>query len=358
MASVKPDVQLYSSGINPNAWVKDTEFWSQDGNVVLFAQGRGFRVRHDNLMFQSEILEDMYNSAFLATAAYIEGCPVVHLQGTSWEVWSLLAMILHKKEPLRSDIVCGAVRLAHKYNISKLLKAGLKRLKSFFCEDLATWRSVFSKMHSGLILVRVCDAIAVVHVAYLTNTPSLLPTALFVCTLLPVSTLIDTTTALSEHEKLRPDLLIKCLEAKAFYARDAVVVAARLFSLWCTHKPTARSCGCQSFIAGWYDIGVTRLMDVERRIETTKYVDSQYTAFGGWKEHITEWMDNRMPSESIPVPCRECGTELLAKENEECCRAWQELPERFGLSEALPNWAYELGGRRGVDYSFTWLHRA
>lgn len=56
MASVKPDVQLYSSGINPNAWVKDTEFWSQDGNVVLFAQDRGFRVRHDNLMFQSEIL--------------------------------------------------------------------------------------------------------------------------------------------------------------------------------------------------------------------------------------------------------------------------------------------------------------
>ena len=72
---------------------RDTDFWFEDGNVVLVARNTGFKVYKGLLASQSPIFQDLFASASHAEETY-EGCPVVRLCDTPEGLRYLLPYLL------------------------------------------------------------------------------------------------------------------------------------------------------------------------------------------------------------------------------------------------------------------------
>lgn len=70
--------------------------------------------------------------------------------------------------------------MAHKYAIPDILDHALSRLKKYYTNDLAAWRSPDGR--ARYVAARDIHALTAISLARLTNTPSLLPTAFLLCT--------------------------------------------------------------------------------------------------------------------------------------------------------------------------------
>lgn len=78
------------------------------------------------------------------------------------------------------DVLASLIRMGHKYALQDILDHALSRLKRYYTNDLAIWRD--PEARARYVTVTDDDAPTVVTLARLTNTPTLLPTALLVCT--------------------------------------------------------------------------------------------------------------------------------------------------------------------------------
>ncbi|KAI0783930.1 hypothetical protein BC629DRAFT_1518202 [Irpex lacteus] len=77
-------------------FVKHREFWFEDGNIVLVAEGTGFRVHRGVLSRHSEVFRDMFLVPQPAEGEEtIEGCPVVRLTEDGAEEVALVLEILY-----------------------------------------------------------------------------------------------------------------------------------------------------------------------------------------------------------------------------------------------------------------------
>ena len=70
-----------------------------DGNVIIVAQGVGFRVYRGWLSMQSEVFRDMFNTpqpveSDLKPEEVSDDCPVVYVTDTALEMRSLLSVLL------------------------------------------------------------------------------------------------------------------------------------------------------------------------------------------------------------------------------------------------------------------------
>ncbi|KAH9829559.1 uncharacterized protein C8Q71DRAFT_400750 [Rhodofomes roseus] len=166
-----------------HAFSRDERFWYEDGNVIIIAQGVGFRVFKGLLAADSEVFRDMLSLAKpapdLSRESGLDDCPVVHVTDTAAEVRSLLAILLGGRRYMRRlkfefDDVANCIRLAHKYGIQDVLEDSLEELKKYF-------PATFDAFATRLTSETSTDAIVAANLARLTNTLSILPAALYGC---------------------------------------------------------------------------------------------------------------------------------------------------------------------------------
>lgn len=72
--------------------------WKDDGNIVLAAQGKCFRVHRSILCAYSEVFKDMFACSHLNEAEeFIEQCPVIHLHDAASDVQILLKALYDRR---------------------------------------------------------------------------------------------------------------------------------------------------------------------------------------------------------------------------------------------------------------------
>ena len=77
------------------------------------------------------------------------------------------------------EVLASLIRMGHKYALQDILDHALSRLKKYYTDDLAGWKDPASR--ERYVTATDDDALTAVALARLTNTPSLLPTALLIC---------------------------------------------------------------------------------------------------------------------------------------------------------------------------------
>jgi hypothetical protein len=74
---------------------KRSEYWFEDGNIVLQAEDTLFRVHRSILSRHSQIFKDIFAmpQAPSQENESIEGCPVVHLSDTAEDMGNIISLI-------------------------------------------------------------------------------------------------------------------------------------------------------------------------------------------------------------------------------------------------------------------------
>ena len=67
--------------------------WFADGNVILEAEERQFRVHRGILAMHSTVFKDMFEMPQPSEEPTVEGCPVVKLSDTAADVEHLLSVV-------------------------------------------------------------------------------------------------------------------------------------------------------------------------------------------------------------------------------------------------------------------------
>ncbi|KAH9916594.1 uncharacterized protein BXZ73DRAFT_81042 [Epithele typhae] len=213
--------------------------WLEDGNIILVAAGAkyGFRLYRGLLASQSSIFSDMFAAAIPSTEDSHNGCPVVHLSDYTADLDStngthpyFTRRSGHQTPPPFSSfydsnsvitfVECAAVaRLAHKYDVENALSRALDLLREHFTSDFDVWEDDERREPlTGVDEDRTC-AIGAVNLARLTNTPLILPLALYLCVQLGGDVLKGWThNGTTEH--LSQEDLEWCINARARLASE------------------------------------------------------------------------------------------------------------------------------------------
>lgn len=75
-----------------------SEFWPEDGNVILQAEGTQFKVHRGILSMNSDVFKDMLSLPQLSSGEeLIDGCPVVHLSDSAADVAFVLQALCQRR---------------------------------------------------------------------------------------------------------------------------------------------------------------------------------------------------------------------------------------------------------------------
>ncbi|KAJ7494290.1 hypothetical protein B0H11DRAFT_2004025 [Mycena galericulata] len=121
------------------------ELWFEDGNIILQAGNRQFRVHRGILARHSPIFQDMLSFPQPPDSEIIEGCPLVRLADSPGEVAIFLRAIFEPTFflPFPSEtefgIIQSCLRLSHKYEVEYLRRRALVHLTSRYRTTLSEW---------------------------------------------------------------------------------------------------------------------------------------------------------------------------------------------------------------------------
>lgn len=149
--------------------------------------------------------------------------------------------IFRSNQFLTFSHVASLIRLGHKYDIKSILRDALECLESGCLVQFDLWKNPGWK-NSSLASMRDIDMITAVNLARLTNTPSILPAALYGCCVLDDTSLLSG--VLRENgtcEKLSDDDLQNCLDG-----REKLQEANRTSRSWIIDDIQSHSQTCQS----------------------------------------------------------------------------------------------------------------
>ncbi|PIL26495.1 hypothetical protein GSI_12253 [Ganoderma sinense ZZ0214-1] len=221
------------------------EIWFDDGNIVVIADGTAFCVYCGLLAAQSTIFCDTFASSTPIPDEAFDGCPVVELSDSPHDLAHLLRVLLPKEKiNFRSttedtahtfDEVAAVIRLAHKYDIPQVLNQALATLQA---HTFPTSFAAFSAP-SGTpeIDLKPAHFIGVVNFAWLTDTPHMLPLALYRCCYLIDGWTHEDGTV----EHLCPANLKRCMDARVALESERSFF---LFHLLVHGKPSSAACDC------------------------------------------------------------------------------------------------------------------
>ncbi|TFK78482.1 hypothetical protein K466DRAFT_451687, partial [Polyporus arcularius HHB13444] len=171
---------------------RDEEFWLEDGNIILVTTTRptAFRIYKALLTRQIKIFADMFASSTPHEGEMYQECPAVQLPDAPEDLRHLLRVLVPSKTPLfwrnKGDPLptlhsfSAIIQLSHKYHIEQLQKQALAALKEHYCNTLGAYDArvpIYDQndLRSGESTVEI------IELARLTDTPSLLPVALYEC---------------------------------------------------------------------------------------------------------------------------------------------------------------------------------
>ncbi|OJT03172.1 hypothetical protein TRAPUB_6248 [Trametes pubescens] len=185
------------------------------------------------------MLKDMFSLPQPPATASMtdDACPVVHLSDSPDDLRYVLRAYMPKGDyiPLylsvpsySYDEISAAIRLGHKYQMSKLLDHTLAYLKRHYTNDYTTWYNHAHYVPLGF--KRKIYAIGVVNLARLTGETSILPTALLACCMLGPNELVHGfERADGTREHLNLDDIDLCVAGKDTLVRESIRVAFRVF---------------------------------------------------------------------------------------------------------------------------------
>ncbi|KAI1786576.1 hypothetical protein LXA43DRAFT_847572, partial [Ganoderma leucocontextum] len=177
----------------------DTAVWYEDGNIVLIAGKTVFRLYKGVLASVSPVFKDMFSWArpdVVSENSTIDGCPVIRLADSPTDLRHFLIMITTGFVDLVSfSRLAATVRIAHKYQAERILKAAASRLRRFFTANVIaelhaqivthkTWQSFWDqKQQECGVWVPMTGATGVeaVSIARLVGYDDMLPFALLLC---------------------------------------------------------------------------------------------------------------------------------------------------------------------------------
>ncbi|KAH9846277.1 hypothetical protein C2E23DRAFT_597733 [Lenzites betulinus] len=188
---------------------RDTEFWFDDGNIVLISAATStcgkvaFRVYKGMLARVSPVFQDLFELAGAhpgpgavtlplheaSEPRLFDGCPTVAVTESSIEMRHFLGAVLYSamnvpyfRDPTKLQPfarMATIARVAHKYQADALATAAFERIEQLFI--------TFDGRHAPSYMIELTheDAIQVVNLAHLFDSPKTLLIALFLCCVLP-----------------------------------------------------------------------------------------------------------------------------------------------------------------------------
>ncbi|KAJ7037833.1 hypothetical protein C8F04DRAFT_1393496 [Mycena alexandri] len=129
--------------------VRSTEYWFDDGNIILQVESTQFRVAKSVLSRHSSVFRDMFALPLPADEPTVEGCPVVVLPGDTAQDWKLFLGVLYPKTYSTKlptiGLITAMLRLSKKYDFPLLREECVRRMKQEFPTTL---KKVLSKRPS------------------------------------------------------------------------------------------------------------------------------------------------------------------------------------------------------------------
>ncbi|GJE90724.1 BTB/POZ domain-containing protein [Phanerochaete sordida] len=161
---------------------KCTELWFEDGNVVLLAQNRSFRVHQGMLAKRSTYFADAFASPRRDLSEEMcEGCPLVRLDDEADDM-RILLLALYQQSSLSSlatdeKALLALLTICTKYKIQDIRLAVLDILRPYFPMTLADWFAKPRQIDGPTPFRRKGALIAFANIA-LNTAPWSLPAAL------------------------------------------------------------------------------------------------------------------------------------------------------------------------------------
>ncbi|KIJ57867.1 hypothetical protein HYDPIDRAFT_103709 [Hydnomerulius pinastri MD-312] len=121
--------------------------WLQDGDIILAAEGKYFRIHRDVLSSASQIFQDMFScpQSNKSVDPRMDGCPVIVLHDLASDVQIVLRALYSRspyrtftKEPTPLSVVAASLRLGKKYEIPRLFDEACARIKECYPASLFT----------------------------------------------------------------------------------------------------------------------------------------------------------------------------------------------------------------------------
>ncbi|KAF7365478.1 BTB domain-containing protein [Mycena venus] len=120
--------------------VRSTEYWFDDGNIILQVESTQFRLTKGMLSMHSNVFRDMFMIPLPPDQPTIENCPVVTLSGDTPEDWNHLLGVMFPRSLLQgkptAGLLAGVLRLSKKYDIPLFREDCIWRLKAEFPSTL------------------------------------------------------------------------------------------------------------------------------------------------------------------------------------------------------------------------------
>ncbi|PIL26496.1 hypothetical protein GSI_12254 [Ganoderma sinense ZZ0214-1] len=301
------------------------EIWFDDGSIVLVARGTAFRIYRGLLASQSPVFAETFapsTSGPDKAGKTFDGCPAVQVDDSPCDLAHLLRLLLPQStmyfHPTGEspgvrhtfDQISAIIRLAHKYRIPQIQDQALSLLQEF-------WYTSSFYIFTGPrpdrdIDIRPVHAIGAVNLARLTDTPSMLPLALYECAHLDGGALFDGWTREDGTvERLSDADLRRCLDARVELAHLYHAVLSHLFC-GAAHERCRQPSLCETAMRELHH----KATHAERRV---RYA-------------ITDWRDSIRELEMREALCWRCAGEILDNHEKERRAVFDRLPEIFGIT--------------------------
>ncbi len=214
------------------------------------------------------------------------------------------------------DELSALVRLSHKYRIQDVEEQALDFLREQYTDNFDKWHVRFGRSVARPTSIPHTECIGVVNIARLTNTPSLLPAALYSCCMLGAVLLDGWKREDGCVEYLSSDDLKRCFAARERLCKEGADIMGKIVDI-------RASAGCSDAVecrAGLNDIVVS-------------IVRGKLSSVIGCAA-LAHWADVIHTKALFRDICATCKTELLFRDVKARRRLWNKLPEIFGITIA------------------------
>ncbi|KAF9524117.1 hypothetical protein CPB83DRAFT_774388 [Crepidotus variabilis] len=129
------------------AYTPSTDFWFEDGNIIIVAGNTGYRVHSSMLARHSSVFRDMLKLPPSDDEELEGNCPVVPLFDNAGDLERILSVFYDnikdydRNAPIPFAYIAAMLRLGKKYEIDHLLKEGMKHIRAMYPSSLSLWKS-------------------------------------------------------------------------------------------------------------------------------------------------------------------------------------------------------------------------
>ncbi|KAI1791600.1 hypothetical protein LXA43DRAFT_889084 [Ganoderma leucocontextum] len=326
------------------AATRDSDYWFDDGNLILVSQGVSFRIYKGLLAEHSAVFHNMFHigQAMPEEEDLVDGCPVVPLDDSPNDLRELFRLIYPlsinlKFSGKKVDIafISAIIRLDHKYELKGVYNQAMGYLTTYYTTSFDAW---VDGRNSVPWKPEPVHAIRAINLARLTNATSILPAAFYICATRGPDILhgfphgdadADGSTGV---ERLTPADLRLCLEMKVRLADENAHTAFLLF------RPPDDAQVCSNSLR--YCADVWRKLLEHAGLSKAPHPVASERALDSWMENadcLPRWpLEGAYDPAARRTLCGGCVAHLQARDRELRRQVWGRLPELLGLT--IENW--------------------